>query len=447
MKVWQDGKVELNGMIESYTVGKDRELDHQLLTYDIYGTAAHGAMLREIGILTDDEFLSLKKALNRMLGKVTRGEFGLAPGDEDVHSCIERHLTLELGDVGKKVHTGRSRNDQVIVDIRLYARDRLLELKGELLSLCLEFLEFAEGNRVVPMPGYTHMRRAMPSSVGLWAGSIVESLLDDLIYIDAAYEHNHMNPLGSAAGYGVPLPLDRELTTSLLGFRKTQNNVLYVQNSRGKLELGIIDALKQVMLDLNRFATDVILFSMDEFGFFTVPPELCTGSSIMPQKKNPDVLELMRANYYEILSCSNKVAGIVGSLPSGYNRDVQLTKEPLMVALELTISTVSVCRLVVSGMEVNPGDMESALVPSLFAADGALEQTLLGKPFREAYMEFKDDSRWSRTSEDIFRGKDYPGAPGNPGLEAIGRDINEQRARVCRERERVRDTFDRLMGI
>ncbi len=446
MKVWQDGKVELDKRIESYTIGKDRILDTHLVKYDVFGSTAHAYMLHEIGILTEDEFRQLKRGLKDILELNRKGDFNMSAEDEDVHSKIERYLTMELGDVGKKLHTGRSRNDQVMVDIRLYSREKLLELKKILVDLCKALLDLAQGARDVLIPGYTHMRKAMPSSVGLWSSSFIESLLDDLIYIDAAYNVNNQNPLGSAAGYGVPLPLDRDLTTELLGFEKVQNNVLYVQNSRGKVELGILDALKQVMLDLNRLASDILLFTMDEFGFFDVPQELCTGSSIMPHKNNPDVLELVRANYYQVLGESNKVASTMGSLPSGYNRDVQNTKGSLMDSLQLTISTVSICSLVVFDIKVNRKKTEEAMSPSLFVTDRVFELTHKGVPFREAYMKCKNEnSRSTSYMEKNFELKNYKGAPGELGLELLKEQIGRVEMSVNGEHDRVQRVFDELM--
>ncbi|MGM0509889.1 MAG: argininosuccinate lyase [Thermoplasmatota archaeon] len=446
MKLWQDGKVELNSLVESYTTGKDHILDQELVKFDVFGSLAHASMLYEIGVFDEDEFKIVKKELKNILELDEKSEFDISLSDEDVHSKIETHLVEKLGDVGKKIHTGRSRNDQVLVDMRLYSRDRLLEIKKELLDLCKALIKFSGEHRSVPMPGYTHMRKAMISSVGLWGGSFIESLLDDLEYLDSVYDTNNQNPLGSAAGYGVPLPLDRDFTTNLLGFRKTQNNVMYVQNSRGKIELGILDALKQIMLDLNKFATDVLLFSIEGIEYFSLPDELCTGSSIMPQKNNPDILELVRANYNILLGESNKVSNVLGSLPSGYNRDYQLTKEPLMHGLEITLSTISVCRLVVSDIIVNESNIRDSITPSLFATDQVFELTSKGIPFRDAYREFKNSNRWSSIDAGkTFESKKYKGAPGNIGLDPLKEKVLKKEKCVLEERKKIRSVFDDLL--
>ena len=337
MKLWEKG-YELNKEIEKFSVGEDYVLDQKLVEADVLGSIAHARMLASIKILSQTEFRKLKGALLEILKLNKEGKFIICQEDEDVHTAIENYLTEKLGNLGKKIHTARSRNDQVIVDLRLYSKERLLDIEETVLQFCQSLLTFCQKNKEVPMPGYTHSRRAMPSSVALWAGAFLESLLDDLILLQSAYKINNQCPLGSAASYGVALNIDRRLTSEILGFEKVQNNVLYVNNSRGKVEAIILSSLSQVMLDLGKLAEDLILFTREEFDFFTLPDELCPGSSIMPQKKNPAALEIVRAKSSSINSYLFQVMNILNGLPSGYNRDLQLTKEPLMKGLEATES-------------------------------------------------------------------------------------------------------------
>ena len=313
-------------------------------------------------------------------------EFTIAPSDEDVHTSIENYLAATAGVAGKKIHMARSRNDQVLVDLRLYGKEQLHEVADKLCHLCAALLEFAGTHADVPMPGYTHMQRAMLSSLGLWAASFAESLLDDEQLLATAYTLNDQSPLGSAAGYGVPIAIDRQYTADLLGFSRVQHNVIYVQNSRGKIEAAIVQALAQIMLDLSKLAQDILLFTTVEYGFFTMPQELCTGSSIMPQKRNLGVMELVRARTQTMLALQQQILGIVSGLPSGYNMDYQETKRPFMEALDLVQDSLDICTLVVSSLGVNTERLAAACTFELFAADRAYELTTTANlPFRDAY--------------------------------------------------------------
>lgn len=394
MKLWETKNVDFNEQVESFTVGEDNTLDQRLVEYDVLGSIAHAYMLKQQDFLTDGEFDSLYEGLKKIIELDKMNEFIVKPEDEDVHSKIENYLTDDLGSVGKKIHTGRSRNDQVLVDIRLFTRDKLLKIQEIILDLCTDLQNFAEENGNNKMPGYTHMRKAMPSTIGTWSRSYLESLLDDLKLVESVYEINNQNPLGSAAGYGVPIDIDRDLTKELLGFEGVQSNPLYVQNSRGKIELMVIDALKQIMLDINRFSSDLLLFTMEEFGFFELDDEFCSGSSIMPNKNNPDPLEILRANYGLIMGYSTRTGTIINSLPSGYNRDLQLTKKPLMKSLDLVISSLSVLRTILDGLSINEDDLNKSITPDLFATSRALEMIKEGVPFREAYKEVKSKKKW-----------------------------------------------------
>ena|SRR3989338_3751268 len=384
MKLWQKD-YKLNEEIEKFTVGNDFLLDKNLVKYDVYGSIAHAIMLNRIGILSKEELNKIKKTLVKIFS--LEKKFQIQIEDEDAHTAIENYLTKKLGDLGKKIHTARSRNEQVLVDLRLYSKEKLIEVQKCALDLASALIDAAEKFKSVPMPGYTHSRKAMPSSVGLFFSSFAESMMDNLEIIEEAYEVNDQSPLGSGAGYGLPLNVDRKLVAELLGFEKVQNNPIYVQSSRGKFESFIIFALGAVMGDLAKLSNDLIIFSMDEFGFFKLPDEFCTGSSIMPQKKNPDVLELVRAKAAKIDSNMHLVKSIASKLPSGYNRDLQLTKEPLMESFEITLSTLKIFSIIVKNLQVNEAKCLEACTKELFAAEHAYDLVKKGMPFRDAYAE------------------------------------------------------------
>ena len=416
-KIWRPS-YDLLEEVEAFTVGKDYLLDQGLVLWDCVGSIAHAMMLSSIGILEEGELELLRKGLQEIIIDVREGRFTVCVEDEDVHSAVESRLIERLGDPGRRVHTARSRNDQVLVDLRLFGKAKLLELERDLLGLCEALANLAEGHRDTPMVGRTHMQRAMPSSVGLWAGSYLESLLDDQNLLVAAYELNDQCPLGSAASYGVPLPLDRALTAKLLGFAKVQNNVLYANNSRGKIESVILGACVQITQDLSRMAQDCILFSLPEFGYFSIPEELCTGSSIMPQKKNPCALELTRARASTVQSHLFRILDIVKALPSGYNRDGQETKEPFMEGLAVTLSCVRIMELTIRKLEVNEDRLVGAFHPEVYATDRALELVASGVPFREAYEQVKRslDTLTHLDPKSIIKGRTHQGATGNLGL-------------------------------
>jgi argininosuccinate lyase len=384
-KLWQKG-YRLNEQVERFEAAQNSVLDNRLIRHDVWGSLAHVAMLRKIGILTEAEQQKLKKALCEILEREASHEFTIQPSDEDVHTSIENYLASVAGAAGKKLHMARSRNDQVLVDVRLYGKEQLHEVGEKLCALTASLLEFAQKHANIPMPGYTHMQRAMLSSVGLWAASFAEALLDDEQLLSASYVLNDQSPLGSAAGYGVPIAIDRQYTTELLGFSRVQNNVIYVQNSRGKGEASIVQSLAQIMLDLSKLAQDILLFSTVEYGFFQLPQELCTGSSIMPQKRNLGVMELVRARTQTMLALQQQILGIVTGLPSGYNMDYQETKRPFMEALDLVQDSLSICTLVVSNLQPNTERLVAACTFELFAADRAYELAIAANmPFRDAY--------------------------------------------------------------
>lgn len=384
-KLWQKG-YSVNERVEHYLAAQNSLLDTRLIRHDVWGSLAHAMMLQRIGILSESELHALTQALREILKLEARHEFQIQPSDEDVHTSIENYLASKAGPAGKKIHTARSRNDQVLVDLRLYAKEQLQSIAKKLLTLCSTLLTFATDTMDIPMPGYTHMQRAMLSSVGLWAAAFAEALLDDEQLLTAAYMINDQSPLGSAAGYGVPLPIDRQLVADLLGFARVQNNVIYVQNARGKIEGAIVQALAQIMLDLSRFAQDMLLFTTAEYGFFQVSQEVCTGSSIMPQKRNLDVMELVRARTQTMLALQQQILSTVSGLPSGYNMDHQETKRPFMEALDIAGESLEICTLVVNNIHVNTERVQAACSFDVFATDQAYELATQEQiPFRDAY--------------------------------------------------------------
>jgi argininosuccinate lyase len=381
-KLWGKG-YQLDKDVERFIVGEDNILDRRLVKYDCLASIAHAEMLGKIGVLGEDEVEKLTSELNRIIA--LDKEEGFEISEEDCHTAIENHLTRELGDLGEKIHTGRSRNDQVLAALRLYYKDELNRCKRLIGELTGAMGKFAMKYGEIRLPGYTHMRKAMPSSIGLWCSSFVESMGDDLKIVDLAFDLIDQSPLGTGAGYGVPIELDREYTAKLLGFKRVQANPLYVQNSRGKFETTILHALAQIMFDLNKLASDLLLFSMEEFGYFVLPEEVCTGSSIMPQKRNPDLLELMRAKYHELISLEFRVKGMTSNLPSGYNKDLQLTKGPVMEGFDTVEESLSVMVLLFKKLKVDKGRCEGALTAELFATEEVYDLVKKGIPFREAY--------------------------------------------------------------
>jgi argininosuccinate lyase len=384
-KLWQKD-YQLNDQVERFEAAQNSLLDARLIRHDVWGSLAHVAMLTKSGVLTKSEHRVLIDALCNILELEDEHAFTVTLEDEDVHTCVENFLAANAGPVGKKIHMARSRNDQVLVDLRLYGKEQLLIVLTKLCNLCSALIDLAVSHADIPMPGYTHMQRAMLSSVGLWASSFAEALLDDEKLLSAAYQFNDQSPLGSAAGYGVPIDIDRQYCADLLGFSQVQNNVIYVQNSRGKIEAAIVQALAQIMLDLSKLAQDILLFTTVEYGFFQMPQELCTGSSIMPQKRNLGVMELVRARTQTMLALQQQILGIISGLPSGYNMDYQETKRPFMEALDLVQESLEICTLVVSKLEVNVEHLIAACTFELFAADRAYELATIDKlPFRDAY--------------------------------------------------------------
>ncbi len=385
MKLWQK-EVLADKKIETYTVGDDAVLDLELVEYDCRGSAAHAEMLGKIGIITGDEVKLLVKELDRIAGLARKGEFDIRVETEDCHTAIENHLTAVLGEVGKKIHTYRSRNDQVQTALRLFYKDRLQGVKNLVNAFIRGLVRFRESYGDIPLPGYTHTRKAMPSSVQLWAGAFIEAMNDNRLVVEGAMELVDQSPLGSGAGYGIPHPIDRHFTARQMGFQRVQANPLYVQNSRGKFEAHILNVLSLSMLDLNKLASDLIVFSMPEWGFFKLPGDFLTGSSIMPHKQNPDFLEVLRANYHRIVSLEARVKGMVGNLISGYHRDVQLTKGPVFEGFRVTEQSLEIVTKLFERLEVDQERCEAAMTDELFSAQKAFLLAQQGIPFRDAYQ-------------------------------------------------------------
>ncbi len=384
MKLWSKG-FEPDKMIEQFTVGRDRELDLQLARYDVEGSMAHIRMLESIGLLSADELKVLLEGLGEIAAVIERGEFTIDEGIEDVHSQVEFMLTAHLGDVGKKIHSGRSRNDQVLVDLKLFMRDRLRDIAAATGRLFDTLISLSDAHRDILMPGYTHLQVAMPSSFGLWFGAYAESLADDMQLLLAAYNIANQNPLGSAAGYGSSFPLDRAMTTRLLGFSTMHYNVVAAQMSRGKTERAAAMAIGAIASTLSRMAMDVCMWMCQNFGFVSFPDELTTGSSIMPHKKNPDVFEIMRGKCNRLQSVQNEIALLTANLPLGYNRDLQLLKDIIFPATQEMIDCLDMATFMLPQMKVRTDIINDTRYDYLFTVEEVNRLVLSGMPFREAY--------------------------------------------------------------
>lgn len=387
MKLWQKESTAVSELVEKFTVGRDKEFDIVLAPYDVQGSIAHVTMLGTVGLMTKEESEKAVEALHQIEKEIAAGTFVIEEEMEDIHSQVEFLLTKRIGEIGKKIHSGRSRNDQVAVDIKLYLRAEILQLRNEVKELARLLLLKSEQFRDRLLPGYTHLQIAMPSSFGLWFGSYAESLVDDLEVLAAAYAVTNKNPLGSGAGYGSSFPLDRELTTKLLQFASPNYNAVYAQMSRGKTEKIVAMGLSCIAATLGKLAMDGCLYLNQNFGFISFPPELTTGSSIMPHKKNPDVFELIRAKCNRIQSTPNELTLLLSNLPSGYHRDLQLTKEILFPAIEELKACLQMTRLMVSSMEVREDILSDEKYKYLFSVEAVNELVNKGIPFREAYQQ------------------------------------------------------------
>lgn len=386
MKLWQKDKTSLKE-VEKFTVGKDQEMDLFLAPFDVLGSLAHSIMLESIGLLKKDEWQKMSKALKQIYGAIERGEFKVQDGVEDIHSQVELELTSVLGDIGKKIHSGRSRNDQVLVDIKLFLRSEIELVVKDVKSLFDLLIGQSQKYKDHLLPGYTHFQLAMPSSFGLWFGAYAESLADDLVTVQGAYQVVNKNPLGSGAGYGSSFPLNRKLTTELLGFDDLNYNVVYAQMGRGKTERIVAGAFSNIAATLARLSMDACIFLNQNFAFISFPDELTTGSSIMPHKKNPDVFELVRGRCNQLLALPNDIAMITANLPSGYHRDMQLLKEFLFPAIQNLKDCLKMVHLMLENIHVNDNILADEKYKFLFSVEEVNKLVLSGIPFRDAYRQ------------------------------------------------------------
>ena len=430
--------------VETYTVGRDREMDLYLARYDVLGSIAHITMLQTINLLSADELATLTAALRDIYAEIEAGKFVIEEGIEDVHSQVELMLTRRLGDVGKKIHSGRSRNDQVLVDLRLFIRSEIEEVVHHLTALFRTLQAQSERYKHVLMPGYTHLQVAMPSSFGLWFGAYAESLADDLTVLRAAYEVNNRNPLGSAAGYGSSFPLNRELTTELLGFASVDYNVVYAQMGRGKTERIVAAALANIAATLSKLAFDACMFNSQNFAFIKLPDEFTTGSSIMPHKKNPDVFELTRARCNRLEALPFQITMVTNNLPVGYFRDLQLTKEDFLPAFDEIKAILTMVNAMMSQVEVNEHILDDSRYDLMFSVEEVNRLAAEGMPFRDAYKKVGLDIEAGQFTPNKNIHHTHEGSIGNLQNEAISQLMKQTISDF--HFERVKEAEQALLG-
>jgi argininosuccinate lyase len=446
-KLWSMG-YEIEPLIEQYQSARNAALDAELVRHDLWGSFAQARMLHKIGLLDEAEWAAIDSGLRDLLREAEAGTLRPATAEEDIHTTVEQRLVAIVGEAGKKIHTGRSRNDQVLLDLRLYAKEHLLGIADAILATASSLLALARQHEWTPMPGYTHMQRAMLSSVGLWAAAYAEALLDDCVPLAAAYTLNDQSPLGSAAAYGAPLPLDRAYVAELLGFARPHHNVLTAANSRGKGEAAVVQALALVMLDLSKWAQDVLLYTTREYNFLRVPQELCSGSSIMPQKRNLDTLELVRARAQTVIALQSQMLSTLAGLPSGYNMDYQETKAPFIEAVHLCKESLQIAALFASRIEVDEERLQAACTTELFATDRALDLALQGTPFRDAYRTVATTA-YEPEQVDLaerLRARAHEGAPGNLDLDGVAARIRAEQATWDTRRAHFEQAIAALVG-
>ena len=422
-KLWQKNN-KVSDLVEKFTIGNDQAMDMYLASYDVLGSIAHITMLAEVGLLTAAEQASIKKALVAIYEKIQAGNFSLDPGVEDIHSQVELLLTASLGDAGKKIHSARSRNDQVLVDIKLFLRAELMNLTASVQTLFKTLQEKSEAHKNDLLPGYTHLQLAMPSSFGLWLGAYAESLVDDIILLQAAYKVVNKNPLGSAAGYGSSFPINRTRTTELLGFESLNYNVVYAQMGRGKAERVTAMAIANIADTLSKLSMDACLFMNQNFGFIQFPEALTTGSSIMPHKKNPDVFELIRSYCNRIKALPNEIMMMTTNLPSGYHRDLQLLKEHLFPAFAQLNNCIEMTSLMIQNMEVKKDILEDAKYQYLFSVEEVNKLVLTGMPFRDAYKQVGAAIESGKFTYSTALSHTHEGSMGNLGTAIIAEKMS-----------------------
>jgi argininosuccinate lyase len=390
MTLWDKGR-KTDDDVLAFSAGEEYVLDRRLVPYDCRASIAHARMLQRIGVLSAHETDALVRGLEQVVELSSKGDFVIRPEQEDCHTAIEEWLTAHVGPAGAKIHLGRSRNDQVLTALRLYEKSALDEVRRALQGLADALRSAAKTHAEVPMPGYTHMQRAMPATAGMWLAAFADAAADDLSLLDAVALLIDQSPLGTGAGFGVPVfTLDREYTAGLLGFRSVQQNPIYTQMSRGKFEGAILNVLSQITFVLNRLAADLMLFTTREFGFVSLPEEYCTGSSIMPQKKNPDVLELVRAKYHVVVAEEFQIKSLIGNLMSGYQRDLGLTKKPLFDAFDATLASLEMMTRLVPRMKIDAAACAAAMSPEIYATEEAYRLVQEGAAFRDAYRKISE---------------------------------------------------------
>ncbi|MBI2453135.1 argininosuccinate lyase [Candidatus Peregrinibacteria bacterium] len=431
-QLWKKSRTKTHPAVCQYIISKHCASDMILLPYDVQASQAHAKMLHSVGLLSKNEVKALVKALDEIADLHKNGKFLLRESDEDCHTVIENYLVKQLGDIGKKIHMGRSRNDEVLTAIRLFSKEHLTIVQHHVLLVAEVILSFAKKHEFVPMPGYTHTQQAMPSSVGQWASSFVESLLDDYEILQACYSLNDQNPLGSAAGFGTSLPIDRAFTTRELKFARTQINTLYCQNSRGKIESFVTTALLQVMMTLGKIANDAIWFTSKEFDFFQIDESLTTGSSIMPNKKNLDIMEVLRANVSVVMSYQMQTQTVSHNLLSGYNKDLKITKPALIDSFTIVEESLKIISLLFRNLKPNTKKLFRSFSPEIFATDTVNELVQKGVPFRDAYKKIGDNLS-AVSLPDItlnIKEKKHLGACGNLNLDFYAATIKKLRRKV-----------------
>ncbi|WP_433896137.1 argininosuccinate lyase [Sphingobacterium mizutaii] len=443
MKIWQKN-IDVDSFVETFTVGQDREMDMNLAAADVLGSLAHTKMLNSIGLMTEQDLVEVQKELKNIYKEILAGNFKIEDSVEDVHSQVEMMLTERIGEAGKKIHSGRSRNDQVLVDLKLYFRSEIESIFKNTEELFNQLISLSNQYKAVLMPGYTHLQIAMPSSFGLWFGAYAESLVDDLQLLKAAWNVCNKNPLGSAAGYGSSFPLNRTMTTNLLGFEDLNYNVVYAQMGRGKTERILAQAMSSIAATLAKFAMDVTLFINQNFGFISFPAHLTTGSSIMPHKKNPDVFELIRSRCNKIQALPNEIAMMTTNLPVGYHRDLQLLKENLFPAFQSLNDCLAIAKYMLENITIKNNILDDPKYDYLFSVEVVNNEVLNGVPFREAYR---------KIGLDIEEGKFQPAKEVNHTHEgSIGNLCNDQIERMFIEVkadfgfEKVEAALERLLA-
>lgn len=443
MKIWQKDKTSLVE-VEQFTVGKDRELDMHLAPFDVLGSLAHIQMLESVGLLSKDELPLLQSALKEIYKQIQDGEFTMEEGVEDVHSQVEFLLTQKLGDTGKKIHSARSRNDQVLVDLKLYLRNEIEKLVASVRELFKLLITQSEKYKHHLLPGYTHLQLAMPSSFGLWFGAYAESLVDDCITLHAAWEVVNKNPLGSAAGYGSSFPINRRMTTELLGFEDLNYNVVYAQMGRGKTERIVTMAMANIAATLSRLSMDACLYLNQNFSFISFPDELTTGSSIMPHKKNPDVFELIRSQCNRLQALPNEIMMMTTNLPSGYQRDLQLLKEHLIPAFENLHSCIRMAGLMLTNIEVKKDILQDEKYKFLFSVEEVNKMVVQGIPFRDAYKKIGHDIESGNFTYSVAINHTHEGSIGNLQNDQITRIMDAATDRF--NFSKVHSALDRLLS-